>query len=163
MNPTKLDIVREMRDSADRVEEDYHDEDVWTNTEAAWIYRDLADRLEAARKRDAPQGNAAAMREALECVQEAFDSNDFGAMGDCPSDRSLAMAEAVRRKVEVALAAPARNCDVGTAEEQEARYFKLKTECNDRLMRCPHMGTSINFPPDSLEWAQMPYEEGDRK
>lgn len=42
------DIVRDLRDCANRVEEDYHDEDVWDSSEAAWIYRDIADRIEKA-------------------------------------------------------------------------------------------------------------------
>lgn len=46
------DIVRDLRDCANRVEEDYHDEDVWNSSEAAWIYRDIADRIEAAIARD---------------------------------------------------------------------------------------------------------------
>lgn len=45
-------IVRDLRDCANRVEEDYHDEDVWDSSEAAWIYRDIADRIEAAHKRE---------------------------------------------------------------------------------------------------------------
>jgi hypothetical protein len=102
--------------------------------------------------------SAAAMREALEAVRDAFDSNDFGAMGDHPSSEVLDMADAVRRKVDAALAAPPRNCDVGTAEGQERRYFKLKTEFIDRMTKCPHVGYS--YFPESLEWAQMPYEKG---
>jgi hypothetical protein len=60
-------------------------------------------------------------------------------------------------KAEAALAEPLRNCDVGTAEEQEERYIKLKREHVDRLLRCPAEGHS--FFPDSLYWAQMPYEK----
>ena len=51
-----------------------------------------------------------------------------------------------------------RNCDVGTAEEQEERYIKLKREHIDKLAKCPAEGHSFFFP-DSLYWAQMPYEE----
>jgi hypothetical protein len=53
---------------------------------------------------------------------------------------------------------PLRNCDVGTAEEQEERYLKLKREYVDRLATCPAEGQS--FFPDSIYWAQMPYDGG---
>lgn len=59
--------------------------------------------------------------------------------------------------VQETLAEPVRNCDVGTAEEQEERYLKLKREYVDRMARCPAVGSS--FFPDSLYWAQIPYEE----
>lgn len=54
--PETLDaIVRELREDANHVEDEIHDEDFWSNYEAAAIYRDLADRIEAAaaRERDA--------------------------------------------------------------------------------------------------------------
>ena len=53
--------------------------------------------------------------------------------------------------IHAALAAPARNCDVGTPEEQNKRlcsnYFSIR--------RSDH-----SFTRTALEWAQMPYEEG---
>lgn len=52
---------------------------------------------------------------------------------------------------------PLRQCDVGTAEEQEERYLKFKREHVDRMARCPAVWYS--FFPDSLYWAQTPYEE----
>ena len=68
---------------------------------------------------------------------------------------------------ESALAAPPRNCDVGTAEEQEARFNKFCSsyyninnvdgECN----ACPlndNVKTTCEFA-----WMQMPYEEGGAK
>lgn len=58
--------------------------------------------------------------------------------------------------VQESVAEPVRNCDVGTAEEQEERYIKLKREHVDKLLRCPAQGYS--FFPDSLYWSQMPYE-----
>lgn len=60
--------------------------------------------------------------------------------------------------INAALAEPPRNCDVGTASEQEERYLKLKREHVDRMARCPAVGQSFFFP-DSLYWAQMQYEE----
>ncbi len=63
----------------------------------------------------------------------------------------------------IALSAPPRNCDVGTADEQ-ARRFQLfcqnhrgfDTGCSTR---CPFVNTAdINHCQSG--WAQMPYEEG---
>lgn len=61
--------------------------------------------------------------------------------------------------VQKAVAEPLRNCDVGTAEEQEDRYLKLKREHIDRVTYCPAQGQS--WFPDSLYWAQLPYEKGE--
>lgn len=51
------------------------------------------------------------------------------------------------RKAADALSAPPRNCDVGTLQEQEARYHVTG--------RLYHTSTLQNV----LSWAQMPYEE----
>ena len=59
--------------------------------------------------------------------------------------------------VQTALSEPLRNCDVGSASEQEERYLKLKREYVDRLTRCPKEPGS--YFPDSLYWAQMLYEK----
>ena len=57
--------------------------------------------------------------------------------------------------IKAALAAPKRNCDAGTAEEQSERFYAF---CNVKsggvCIGCP-----IANPGDcSLQWAQMPYE-----
>jgi hypothetical protein len=79
------DIVRDLRDCANRVEEDCHDEDVWDSSEAAWIYRDIADRIDAAVERGQAHGpssgNAAAMRLCDELIQAAYDA-DICSPGD---------------------------------------------------------------------------------
>ena len=93
-------------------------------------------------KNEEQYGDVAAMRAALEYAREVLALNGF--------------VEPVKR-CDAALAAPPRNCDVGTAEEQEARYFKLKKEHIHKITVCPHMGCS--YVPESLWWAQMPYEE----
>ena len=98
-------------------------------------------------------GDAAALRAVLEKIvriAEEWDTPGIHAV----QTTLYRIIEAAR----AALSAPPRNCDVGTAEEQERRYFKLKTEFIDRITKCPHVGYS--YFPESLEWAQMPYEEG---
>lgn len=57
-----------------------------------------------------------------------------------------------------ALAEPLRNCDVGTAEEQSARYAKFcyaHRSYEKGCGGCPLCGE----PCCELAWAQMPYEE----
>jgi hypothetical protein len=65
-------------------------------------------------------------------------------------------------EIQTALAEPLRNCDVGTAEEQYARFVDFcwryrtvsvggNSSCND----CPIKGRKVC----QLAWAQMPYEK----
>ena len=132
------------------------------------IMHQYAARIEAAWKRESraiatehavlpavcitkPSGNAAAIRKALlEIETVAGEAVENGTMELPQYSKIVDIAES-------ALSAPARNCDVGTAEEQEERYLKLKREHVDRMARCPAVGESFFFP-DSLYWAQMPYE-----
>ena len=81
-------------------------------------------------------GNSAAMREAMRKIMGLF--RDIDMTIDCPENEAYAIAAK-------ALAAPARQCDVGTAEEQEARY-KMMGEVYHTL-------TLTN----ALAWAQTPY------
>ena len=60
-----------------------------------------------------------------------------------------------------ALAAPPRNCDVGTAEQQTERFENYCNARQDDVVcsdDCPlrHASTLCEFA-----WSQMPYEEGD--
>ena len=55
--------------------------------------------------------------------------------------------------INAALSAPPRNCDVGTAEEQDARFVKWRYSNPLRA----ELGL------DALAWAQMPYEEGGKR
>lgn len=60
-----------------------------------------------------------------------------------------------------------RNCDVGSAEEQQnrfrefCRHYESRRECGlgQREAKCPAFQGGNN-PDCSLWWAQMPYEEG---
>lgn len=98
-----------------------------------------------------PTGNTAAMREALEaaipimraCLFDYYNTTDV---------------KKVVGEMKAALSAPPRNCDVGTAEEQDKRFLEFCTSM-DCKRYCPL------FKADSCElaWAQMPYEEGGAK
>ena len=90
------------------------------------LWNEYADRIEAAAKRvvvskteTATVGNAAALREALVWMSER--------MNAAVHDGSLDCYEALR-KIEAALSAPARQCDVGTADEQDARFSRFCVE-----------------------------------
>lgn len=124
-------------------------------------YRSWSDRLEAAYKREL--GNAQKMREALEnCA-------NMGEQIDCLLGISDATVYAFRHErclahnisecALAALAAPPRNCDVGTADEHAKRFYSVckKYKLSDGACEasCP-MQMSLNC---ALAWAQMPYEK----
>ena len=92
-------------------------------------------------------GNAAAMREALVLCSRIIGAN--GIRGNVFLDDI----QEAHKAITDALAAPPRQCDVGTAEEQVKRYDKF-CDIHDCRSDCPL------FKADSceLEWAQMPYE-----
>lgn len=119
--------------------------------------QELADRLEAAAKREKAQpGNAVAMREALmQC--ELFLGNVLrhGHPTLNPGDKCTACdgVDELREMVVRALAAPPRNCDKGTPQEQEARWNGY---CDDVTRgECP----PCRCKSCALYWAQMPYTE----
>ena len=126
-----------------------------------------ADRLEAALKRELSKicpktgadfgqlGDCAKLREVLKTVKRYFD----GYTVNVPE---------MRRQVDAALAAPPRNCDVGTEEEQQdrfrefCRHYENLGECGIGRYEaaCPAFQGGRN-PDCSLWWAQRPYEKGD--
>ena len=125
----------------------------------------FADRIEAAAKREreatreesSQVGNAAKMREALSDACYAmfnFLKTQNGGYGE--------MAKALD-KAKAALAAPPRNCDVGTDEEQSRRYEELcdRHTCGSR---CSASGCPMyEHDCSPFAWGQMPYEEGGTK
>lgn len=110
--------------------------------------KELANRLEAAHERE--RGNFAALREALVEARKVIK-----AMGGYWATETLPI-------IDAALAAPPRNCDVGTAEEQEARYNKL-CEPLRSCGQCPVYVRAQGVDYCGFVWAQMPYEEGGAK
>ena len=141
------DIERDLRDRADCAER--HGDRETHNDGVAMFLRSIADRIEAIDSADAwrslyTPGNAAAMREALVWMSERMNAAVHDGSFDCY--------EALR-KIEAALSAPARQCDVGTPEQQKARhdaYCFLNVCCNYSCREC------------FTKWAQMPYaKKGD--
>lgn len=113
-------------------------------------------------------GNSSTMREALiQC--ELFLSNVSRHAHPTlnPGDKCIACdgVDELRGMVNAALAAPARNCDVGTAKEQAERF---KAFCLPRILRCSENSTcpakhpcnEIGIQYCQLKWAQLPYKEG---
>lgn len=103
---------------------------------------------QATTEKSSAVGDAAAMREALERVQNVLIGiRDYSA----DSEVSEAAKRVLEEYVIPALSAPRRNCDVGSAEEQWKRYrrFCVGTRCCD----CPVSGAQCE-----LAWAQMTYE-----
>ena len=103
------------------------------------------------REKSSAVGNAAAMREALLEASIALSDATHHHMIEDDAKEYLSV-------VNTSLSAPLRNCDVGTAEEQNNRFLKF-CESLDCERYCPL------FKAESCElaWAQMPYEEGCRK
>lgn len=116
-----------------------------------------------------PVGNAAVMLEAIETALTTIRGIINGTIA-----RTNNSVFDCRDKLKAALALPRRNCDVGTAEEQEKRWHK---NCGPGIPNCKHckvygqakesgfvsgrgflLSCSCKFV-----WAQMPYEEGDAK
>ena len=94
-----------------------------------------------------PVNNAAAMREALiTCRNIAA----WIRSGNASVEAGL---ERIQTEIDKALSAPARNCDVGTAEEQKIRMADF---CKDRkCVDCVFRDTlDCRF-----DWAQQPYDE----
>ncbi len=109
-------------------------------------------------------GDSAAMREALELVNKIYDL----------LSKPCIVIEEVRQVCQkaraVLIAPPLRNCDVGTAEEQEKRF---ETFCSlyhlpkgKGCYSCPAIPTrsprAFNRNVCRINWNQMPYEEGER-
>lgn len=115
------------------------------------LWRDeIADRLDAAHKRE--RGNAAKLREALETLRELL--GDLLRLGDAEYHNDFSNFCDI---IDAALAAPPRNCDVGTAQEQSERMDAAY--CSNRLCakgKCPLFKPGLDC---SLIWAQMPYVE----
>lgn len=104
------------------------------------------------------EGNNKAMREALEFIKLA--SDDYEKYG---TTKAGAL-DVIYEKACAALAAPARNCDIGTADEQTERVVSFcdKNGRIDGVPRC-EVCPLLNARDCSLVWAQMPYKEGGKK
>ena len=96
-------------------------------------------------EREPEERNAVAMREALKTVKRYLDGYTVNVLE-------------MRSQVDAALAAPQRNCDVGTATEQAKR---MREYCFSKdSLGCPnHCLHSLQAIDCFCEWGQMPYNE----
>lgn len=116
----------------------------------------------------------AAMREALERAIDAiqtmialYDEEHTAAVqiGATWERSDTSEANAIIEQARAALAAPPRNCDVGTADEQTERYYAA---CHryDHCTSCPvfaRWGTFAVGKPKSCQmiWGQMPFAKAE--
>ena len=103
-------------------------------------------------------------REALEEIDKNTDLLDIAkdiAPQLHPSHSFVAVQ--IRKIVRAALALPRRNCDVGTADEQEKRFDIFcdahKEVGDDGANACSSKCPLHDTVSCALYWAQMPYEE----
>lgn len=126
--------------------------------------KELADRLEVAIKRE--RGDAAKLREVCEKMLDLLTAEGFedGGMSIELDEKQVIM---WRTRFRAALAAPPRNCDVGTAAEQEVRFdgfcMAHKEISEQGLKVCSDNCPLVKKGFCDLHWAQMPYEEGGAK
>ena len=106
---TIADIIAEKRELADALESATSRDRTAEQQETIDDLRTDADRLEAAWKREL--GNAAAMREALELLNQLFDSCVLGTHSEMTADE-MEKVDALYFKAKAALASPPRNCDI---------------------------------------------------
>lgn len=185
---TITDIIAEKRRRAAAIERDCAEKmkrgemisDCYARELVADIRRD-ADRLEAALKRETVEvstraaafainktneewhqklGNAAKLREALKATLDLF--WDIHNLNRSPQSNQ---AYAVIRQIKAALSAPPRNCDIGTAEEQEKRFDVFVRDRRGDLIcmdRCPvRHGVDFGAINCVLAWGQKPYDKVD--
>ncbi len=104
-----------------------------------------------------PQGNAAAMRQALKYARDVL---AFTCRIDWRTTMAWGELHKAIHKANAALSAPPRNCDVGTAEEQEER---LNEFCSSHFEHCSKCPLFDKFRYCQTAWMQMPYEMGEEK
>lgn len=135
-----------------------------TTMGAMQAFNNVFDRLEAAHKRES--GDCAKLREALMYAEQVLDTAARNVRGETGMVINSAYSEAAR-KCRAALAAPPRNCEVGTVEEQSARFDKFcdthKYVGDDGTNWCSRDCPCYNDINCGVRWAQMPYEEGGEK
>ena len=133
----------------------------------AWIVNLCDESL--AESGSANVGNAAAMRDALVSFMQLADDGVI-------QPRSVGGADEhcfynLMKNARAALAAPARNCDVGTPEEQEIRW---RLNCGYGIPNCKNCKVYRHAKESGLVvkryfmrcsckfiWAQMPYNESE--
>ena len=175
-NETIEDIIAEKRRRADEIERDCAEKmksgEMISDCYARELIADIrkeADRIEVANKRE--RGDCAKLREAAEktraTLEEALQilngisDEEAGTLNARLEDVADEICEVTQWIIPDALAAPPRNCDVGTAEEQEDGFRRY---CNSRGTFCGDCPLYNNRRGECrFAWAQLPYEKGEAK
>ena len=157
---------RDVLEFADRIEAAAKRERE-AGAEAAQVCGEIGEMIgrEATREESSQVGNAAKMREALRQVSRVAVEMTRKTVTGESEDRKTVDEWALRLCdiVSATLAAPPRNCDVGTDEEQSRRYEELcdRHTCGSR---CSASGCPMyEHDCSPFAWGQMPYEEGDNE
>ena len=134
-----------------KIGRDFQKQDIWRGAhhDTAKL---LCDTIEYLRDRlNTPIGNAAAMYTALKEMQARLVAGVQDGTMDCYEALEI---------VEKAISEPSRNCDVGTAEEQEERFDAFCKSHVRMCKECPIRPAYGHYC--HLAWGQMPYraEEG---
>ena len=102
-------------------------------------------------------GNAAKMREALVKADAALSRISQSAwFVDANFSETKEVIDA-GNAIEEALSAPPRNCDVGTADEQHARFYSFCDKVEE-CKECPLWRGGGLTSKCCARWGQMPYE-----
>lgn len=174
-NETIADIVEEMRNRAEAARQ--YDDGI------VMLLNTLADRIETVYKRETVEvstraatfainktneewrqklGNAAKLREAAVKIIDYLEPIRKWTMPTQENGTELtalfAAIDTVYQMAKAALAAPARECDVGTAEEQSRRFCAF---CRPRTEPCDGCACLEGSRKGRCEfvWAQMPCNE----
>ena len=122
----------------------------------AFYFAELADRIDAA---ELALSNMVAMRETLRQIKQmGIDLRNIIPHLDKNWEQCLKATIKIYQAAERALFEPPRNCDVGTAEEQQNRFNRFCRPCADG---CPFLECR-SIVECAIKWAQTPYaaEEG---
>ena len=188
---TVADIVEDIRERAENAMR--NGERLVHNEAVANMLTFVADRLEAAWKRDEERAVEHATRHAeavardncRDCVHNPrgknYEGGNAAAMREALSDACYAMFNFLKTqsggyeemaialdKAKAALSAPPRNCDAGTPEEQSDRFADF-CDSHSGCSQCPAKAlwnfSNGHKPSCGVLWAQMPYkaEEGGAK
>ena len=159
-------LVCDLLSFADRIEAAARRERE-AGAEAAQVCGETGEMIgrEATSEKSSRVGNSAKMREALRQVSRVAVEMTRKTVTGESEDRKTVDEWALRLCdiVSATLAAPPRNCDVGTDEEQSRRYEELcdRHTCGSR---CSASGCPMyEHDCSPFAWGQMPYEEGGTK
>lgn len=118
-------------------------------------HRQLAEWLmELDRLKTTPIGNIYLLRQAL------VKAHTMLKVCDWPEGVYMKGVADLMKEIESAIDAPARNCDVGTVDDQKVRFLEFCDVVKGPQGHCRNCRV-CNASDCELAWAQMPYEKGD--